>query len=146
MPRTLVLTLLVSVMAGAVVGVRGPSASAQPGGPAWAPLMVPSPPGRSDGAMAANPAGGVVLFGGSIHPATGLVALGDTWTFYGEAWVEQHPPFGPPPRAQAAMAFDSARGVAVLFGGNTFTSRLGDTWTWDGTDWALEHPSTAPLA
>jgi len=34
------------------------------------------------------------------------------------------------------MAYDSARGVTVLFGGARGTgSYLGDTWEWDGTTW-----------
>ena len=38
----------------------------------------------------------------------------------------------PPPRREHAMAFDVARGKAVLFGGNNQLESLGDTWEWDG--------------
>ena len=44
--------------------------------------------------------------------------------------------FGPAPRDYHAMAYDSVRGVTVLFGG-TQGAPLGDTWEWDGTSWAL---------
>src|SRR5262245_3058205 len=40
-------------------------------------------------------------------------------------------------RSGLAMAYDSARGVTVLFGGGgpgTFNS---NTWEWDGTEWRL---------
>ena len=44
----------------------------------------------------------------------------------------------PPARYRAAIAYDSARGRVVLFGGRTSNSTvLGDTWEWDGTAWAL---------
>lgn len=45
---------------------------------------------------------------------------------------------GPSVRRNHAMAFNSARGVAVLFGGFYWTGQpqmLGDTWTWDGNTW-----------
>ncbi|HEY4988284.1 MAG TPA: kelch repeat-containing protein [Opitutaceae bacterium] len=44
--------------------------------------------------------------------------------------------FGPPPRADHALAFDSNRNRTVLFGGNPFgAALLGDTWEWDGELW-----------
>ncbi|MBE7455469.1 MAG: hypothetical protein HS102_02390 [Planctomycetia bacterium] len=42
----------------------------------------------------------------------------------------------PPPRTGHAMAYDSARGVTVLFGGWD-GSYDGETWEWDGTSWSL---------
>jgi len=33
------------------------------------------------------------------------------------------------------MAYDSARGVTVLFGGWDGDNRTSDTWEWDGSDW-----------
>ncbi|OQZ02009.1 MAG: hypothetical protein B6D36_13535 [Planctomycetes bacterium UTPLA1] len=45
------------------------------------------------------------------------------------------------------MAYDSARGVTVLFGGNVGgQSSLGDTWEWDGTNWAQRSPAISPPA
>ena len=40
------------------------------------------------------------------------------------------------PRDSHAMAYDSARGVVVLFGGQ-HDVRKGDTWEWDGAVWTL---------
>ncbi len=37
------------------------------------------------------------------------------------------------------MAYDSARGVTVLFGGGTDHGLSGQTWEWDGTQWTLRH-------
>jgi len=47
---------------------------------------------------------------------------------------------GPSPRGAHAMAYDSARGVTVLFGGAD-PSVNGDTWEWDGTSWTLRSSS-----
>ena len=41
---------------------------------------------------------------------------------------------GPAPRIEPAMAYDSQRGVTVLFGGDN-GSNLGDTWEWNGSTW-----------
>lgn len=54
-------------------------------------------------------------------------------------WQQLSPSMSPPARFQAAMTFDTKRGVAVLFGGqtsNAASSALGDTWEWDGTTWS----------
>jgi Galactose oxidase, central domain len=51
-------------------------------------------------------------------------------------WTERAD-FGPVARRGAAMAYDSARGVTVMFGGDPGTGTfLGDTWEWDGKVWA----------
>jgi hypothetical protein len=43
---------------------------------------------------------------------------------------------GPGTRQGHSMAFDSARGRLVLFGGNN-GQIMGDTWEWDGNGWTL---------
>jgi IgGFc binding protein/HYR domain len=43
-----------------------------------------------------------------------------------------------------AMAYDSARGRVVLFGGNSPAGLLGDTWEWDGASWTLMTTSGPP--
>src|SRR5262249_35600048 len=58
----------------------------------------------------------------------------------GSAWARLATA-GPPARFVGALAYDGARGQAVLFGGagpeNPSIGRfLGDTWVWDGLDWA----------
>src|SRR5437762_219891 len=42
-----------------------------------------------------------------------------------------------------ALAYASARGVTVLFGGCCV---LGDTWEWDGTTWTQRSPAASPPA
>jgi hypothetical protein len=53
----------------------------------------------------------------------------------------------PAPSARAVpMAFDSDRGVMVMFGGFNGVSVFDDTWEWDGTTWQQASPSTRPSA
>ncbi len=53
---------------------------------------------------------------------------------------------GPRARASHALAYDSARGVTVLFGGFNYETRsgFGDTWEWDGNAWMQRFPTTSP--
>ena len=54
---------------------------------------------------------------------------------------------GPSPRNYAAAAYDSARHVVVLFGGQGEPSGsrgLQDTWTWDGKRWLQQIPAHMP--
>ncbi len=56
--------------------------------------------------------------------------------------------FGPGARAAHTMAYDAARGRAVLFGGYREASAnqeaMGDTWLWNGTDWEPANATIAP--
>lgn len=110
------------------------------------------PTGPTAGAMATNPGGGVILFGGfqSQFDANGQLSGA---TIYPETWRYQFPQgwsqvlvSGPSERAQAAMTYDSARDVCVLFGGHQGSHALGDTWEWDGGAWQQRTPKTSPPA
>lgn len=58
-----------------------------------------------------------------------------TWEWDGSDWT-QAASGGPSPRDGHAIAFDAARGVALLFGGTTNSNNgLGDTWAWNGSAW-----------
>jgi len=87
----------------------------------------------------------IVLFGGYQYASTGgNQTFGDTWEFDGTNWT-QVATVGPTPRWRAAMAFDAARGVTVLYGGTlTGESSLADTWEWDGVAWTQRFPAGAP--
>jgi hypothetical protein len=91
-----------------------------------------SPPVRFDASMAYDTAtGDAVLFDGLVN-AHGKT-LNDTWTWNGTSWTKQAPAKSPPGRFDASMAYDTATGKVMLFGGahgQLFTP-LGDTWTWD---------------
>ncbi|MFU8802305.1 MAG: LamG-like jellyroll fold domain-containing protein, partial [Bradymonadaceae bacterium] len=58
---------------------------------------------------------------------------GETWEWNGttETWTMVSNT-GPPGRENHAMTFDSDRGVAVMFGGDSLAGVLDDTWEWDG--------------
>ena len=87
------------------------------------------PPARYAAAMAYDAATGTaVLFGGTTNIAH--VELGDTWTWDGTTWTQQHPATSPPHRLDASMAYDPATRTVVLFGGSSSRSTFGDTWTW----------------
>jgi hypothetical protein len=97
-----------------------------------------SPPARFASAIASDAATGtVVLFGGEGGGTVGdRGTLGDTWTWNGATWTEQHPATSPAPRRDSAMADDTATGTVVLFGGyDPQGVPLGDTWAWNGTTW-----------
>jgi hypothetical protein len=51
-------------------------------------------------------------------------------------WV-QRVVSGPSARERHAMAYDSARGQTVLFGGDPGAGFANDTWLWNGTAWTL---------
>ena len=61
-----------------------------------------------------------------------------------QAWSQRSSAPTPPGRAYHAMAYDSVRGVTVLYGGRTSSGLVGDTWEWNGTAWRQCFPSTSP--
>ncbi len=108
-----------------------------------------APPGRQFSAMAYDSVHRrTVMFGGdAITPgstAPPLPPFGDTWQWDGNSWVQSAPATSPPALTAAAMAFDSARGASVLFGGTNFSSNSNATWEWDGSSWSQRLPSNSP--
>src|SRR5262249_22603773 len=86
----------------------------------------------------------MVSFGGlQYHDDATLTILGDTIERNGIAWQEVAPSgTSPSPRYAYALAYDAARGVAVLHGGRTFDAAFNftdfsETWEWDGTSWSF---------
>lgn len=62
-------------------------------------------------------------------------------------WTRQIPQNFPTARAGHAMAYDSAHGETVLFGGTGLNgSDLSDTWLWDGSNWTQAFPQSNPPA
>ena len=52
-----------------------------------------------------------------------------------------------PPHSDTSMAYDSATGQTVLFGGfDANGATLADTWTYNGTTWTKQSPATSPPA
>jgi hypothetical protein len=60
-------------------------------------------------------------------------------------WVQRSPATHPSNRHYPKLAYDSARGRTVMFGGfDGSSSYLQDTWTWDGTNWTDMNPASNP--
>ena len=124
----------------------------------WQEVRLPlNPPGRYEPAMAYDAATNqVVLFGGARDITFHL--LGDTWTWNGTTWTEQHPAQSPPPMYGSKMAYDAATHQLVLFGGGVSKKLpshhpsnmpipargVTNTWTWNGNTWAELHPKVSP--
>jgi hypothetical protein len=79
----------------------------------------------------------VILYGGS----SGGQVVNDMWQWDGIAWTEiNQGPVLPPFRQYPQAAFDSLRGVVVLFSGISFENSpageiLDDLWEFDGLQW-----------
>lgn len=105
----------------------------------WTQVSSTGPSPRRYHAMVYDSARGVcVLFGGSTScPDSGN---NETWEWNGATWT-QVATVGtvPSPRWVVAMAYDSARGVCVLFGGYR-PGDDGETWEYDGAtaSWTLK--------
>jgi hypothetical protein len=110
----------------------------------WTQMTPTSSPSARRTVLATDPAGNVMLFGGT--GSTGN--LGDTWVWNGANWYQQSPAVSPSARDLHNVAFDSDIGVVVLFGGtgiiNNAAVGFSDTWTWDGGTWTLVTPMQAP--
>lgn len=108
-------------------------------------LPDPLPPARQAHAMAYDEARGVVVLFGGIGRDTQNqpVALADTWTYDGEAWIQRSPAHSPGRVSNAAMVYDRDRARVILFGGNHALCATcaappkAETWEWDGSDWTL---------
>jgi len=83
--------------------------------------------------------------GGAQHSPTPRTpgSLGDTWTGDGATW-RQHNVAGPAPRYFAALAYDAARHVYVMFGGQTTKGTSDETWTFGDASWTLMTPAHRP--
>lgn len=115
----------------------------------WANLtsvVGPSPPPRTDGMLAYEPADHeLVLFGGQ---SAGGARLNDTWTFAKDRWTQIAPTVAPSAREGASLAWDPVASDLVLFGGlDTTGAYLNDTWTFVHGSWsALGINGPAPRA
>lgn len=78
----------------------------------------------------------VLVHGGGTPIGQSPPALSDLWAYDGSAWTSLSTQNGPGARRGHAMAWDTARGRLVLFGGTDMQNNFfADTWEWDGTAW-----------
>ena len=104
-----------------------------------------SPSARYGASMAyASATGKMVLFGGFGKSGSSYAYLADTWTYNGSTWTEQHPAKSPPAFEEGSIAYDSATGEIVLFGGRNGSGYFAATWTYNGSTWTEQHPAESP--
>ncbi|HZY91889.1 MAG TPA: kelch repeat-containing protein [Thermoplasmata archaeon] len=108
-----------------------------------------APPARAMAGLTFDGADGYLLLFGGTPSVGSSVPFSDTWSFVGGAWHQLHPnPTGitPGARCDELLAYDSATGFTLLFGGVGSTGPLGDTWSFQGGNWTELSPgqSTAP--
>ncbi len=106
----------------------------------WAQRTVTGPPYRST-TMAYDP----VRHQAVIYGGEGDEIYGDTWAWSGTEWAQvDQGGSGPPLMDEMAMAFDSARGKLVMFGGrDDLNYDLNDQWEWNGSQWRSVAPHGA---
>ncbi|MCA8952682.1 MAG: hypothetical protein KDE27_24435 [Planctomycetes bacterium] len=69
----------------------------------------------------------------------------ETWERDATGWFRRQPAQAPSARSSYVLVYDSARRVAVVFGGvSALGSVLGDTWEWNGIDWLQRTTPVAP--
>jgi Concanavalin A-like lectin/glucanases superfamily len=121
----------------------------------WTQLTPANSPSPRTGATMVYDAAtsSLVLFGGGSVSGGVTTYFGDTWNWNGTNWAQVTQPHGskwPSGRSGAAMAYDAARGVVVMFGGVTYPDRnnnpvyLNDTWTFNGSTWTQASPTSSP--
>jgi hypothetical protein len=105
-------------------------------GTSWTKRDVPGPSGRFAHNMVYDTRRQrVVLYGGGAY---GDDPTSETWEFDGSRWEQRGTGNASPgPRGGFGMAYDSARGRTVVYGGYGARDRTatGETWEWDGIRW-----------
>lgn len=106
-------------------------------GTTWSKVAGAGPPARQAHGMAYDAKRNVVVVFGGIGsgvPGQPPPLFDDTWEFDGTTWAQKYGD-GPAARNSAGVAYDSKRGVVVIFGGSGPGGFFGDTWSWDGSTW-----------
>jgi len=107
------------------------------------PAGTTCPYDRSGAAMVYDPVRKKTFMFSGWQPGAGFYHA-DQWEWDGLAqkWTERMLSSQPSARYGHAMVWDSARNVAVMFGGFDETGvRKNDTWEWDGTAWTDKTPA-----
>ena len=106
-------------------------------GSTWSPFPMPAQTGYARGMVYDSVRQRLVVFGG--EPVNN-----DVWEWNGSNWLQATPVVRPQARSVFAMAFDRARGVTVVFGGNSGGQTLQDVWEWNGSAWS-QRAATTPM-
>jgi aldose sugar dehydrogenase len=100
-------------------------------GQTWTVVEGLTPTASAGHAMATDPNGGVILFGGLDRDGA---ATRESWRYASRHWSALHVS-GPPARSDAAMAFDPDHHRVLMRGGAPCTDRR--SWSWDGAAWTV---------
>jgi hypothetical protein len=103
----------------------------------WNRHAAPAPPARGSHVMVYDERRRKTVVFGGMGVRVGNAdtpMLGDTWEFDGTAW-KRFDVTGPSPRLGAGAAYDSKRGLVLVFGGASDGRAHNDLWSWDGTTW-----------
>lgn len=110
-----------------------------------APATRPSP--RDTFALSYDLQRGVTSMFGGVDSANFPASItSETWEWNGVDWTLRTPAQSPVARFGCAMAYDTLRGVHVMFGGSSSSAVFNDTWEWDGVNWVQRTPGLAPPA
>ncbi|MCI4323432.1 MAG: hypothetical protein L3K03_05355 [Thermoplasmata archaeon] len=108
------------------------------GGPSWSNAGSPGAyPGEQNQMEAYDPVDGYLV---AVGPSN------QTWIYNSSGWIQLQLPVEPPARSEASMAFDSADGYVLLFGGKGTNGILTDTWSFVHGSWTQIDSKLAPLA
>ena len=117
------------------------------------PRVIPEQ--RSGAAMASNPHGEMILFGGlQSYSSFGFTfLLNDTWEYDApnNTWnklINYYDTSSPSQRFTASFVYDQRSGKYILFGGFDDSGFLNDTWAFDRTtnQWTNVSPTDSPVA
>ncbi|MCA8916751.1 MAG: hypothetical protein KDB90_15265 [Planctomycetes bacterium] len=116
----------------------------------WRTVTQDEPPTMEYGTTMAwsKELGGCVMFGGRVGFGDATKLTNQTWLRKDGQWQRIFADGdAPPSRDYACMAYDSKRGVIVLFGGrDSDGTALGDTWELSANGWKFRTSATQPGA
>ena len=87
-----------------------------------------------------------ILFGGGDSNGTAITWKNDTWTFSlpNRQWTKASPTSSPSVRSAAALTYDSASNVALLFGGENSSVAFNDTWAYNASSGQWSNITSVP--
>jgi hypothetical protein len=114
-------------------------------GQTWAAAASAAGPEMKNPAAAYDPISKRVILFGASESVASEKGEPQTWTWTGQGWQLLRPTVSPSARYGAGLAFDSATGQLLLFGGaRTDRGPLDETWTWNGSTWRQIVPASSP--
>lgn len=114
-------------------------------GRTWSQAPGTGPVARSGASMAFDPVSNNLLLFSGFNPAN--FSLDDVWKWDGTSWIRLASTS--PALAGASVAYSSAMGKLILFGGDPGRAKFGisgTTLAWDGAKWSVVSLSPSPQA